>query len=84
MSHQKKSNKKTDFRGYSAIGLDNCKNKINLGAVLRASKCYQAGLVAISGNRIPKKKFWGRADTEKAFRHLPLLWTENLKEAADE
>ena len=66
-------------RGYAAIGLHNCKNKINLGSVLRASKCYNANFVAIAGNRIPKK-YWVATDTEKAYLDLPLMWIDNLKD----
>lgn len=35
-----------------AIGLDNIKNSINLGAVIRACACFNANMVITSGKRI--------------------------------
>lgn len=63
-------------RGYAAIGLDNPKNNINVGAVLRAAGVYGAAFVATTGAR------YGRAptDTIKAYRHLPLLQPKELRD----
>lgn len=63
-------------RGFAAIGLHQPKNSINVGSVLRAAMCYDAAMVATSGHR------YGRAstDTMKAYRHVPLVQTDNLRD----
>ena len=68
-------------RGYSAIGLVNPKNSINVGSVLRAAGCYGASLVVVSGKR--PSRYLGRipTDTQKAWRHMPLQAVEDLQEA---
>lgn len=63
-------------RGYSAIGLHMPKDKQNLGSVLRAAGCYNASLVAYTGNRYQGSL----TDTMKAYRHIPLLHPDNLKD----
>ena len=62
------------MRGYACIGLDNPKNSINVGAVLRAAGIFGAALVAYSGMRYSPAP----TDTMKAVRHLPLLQTNDL------
>jgi tRNA(Leu) C34 or U34 (ribose-2'-O)-methylase TrmL len=62
------------MRGYAAIGLDNPKNNINVGAALRAAGVYGAAFVAASGHRVSSAK----TDTMKAFRHLPLLRPDDI------
>lgn len=64
-------------RGYAAIGLDNCKDGINLGSALRACGIYGASMLAISGNRCPTPD---KTDTMKAHRHMPLLRVSNLRD----
>lgn len=68
-------------RGFAAIGLVNPKNSANVGSVLRAAGCYGAAMVAISGNR--PERFMGRlaTDTQKAYRHLPVLRIEDVFDA---
>jgi len=63
-----------DERGYFGIGLDNPKNAINVGAVMRAAGIYGAAFVAASGAR------YGSSITDpmKAYRHVPLLRPEHL------
>ncbi len=61
-------------RGFAAIGLHQPKTPTNVGSVLRAAGCYGASMVAASGRR-----YRGSAtDTQKAYRHLPLLQCEDL------
>ena len=67
------------MRGYSAIGLFNPKNSINVGAVLRAAGIYGASFVAVTGERIKFKYKKAPTDTMKTYRHLPLLQIEDLK-----
>jgi len=69
------------MRGYSAIGLVNPKNSINVGSVLRAAGCYSVAMVAVCGDR--PRRYLGRipTDTQKAWRHMPLVTCENLHDA---
>jgi len=69
------------MRGYAAIGLVNPKNSLNVGSVLRAAGCYDVALVVVSGAR--PKRYLGRipTDTQKAWRHMPLVVVEDLHEA---
>lgn len=57
------------MRGFAAIGLERCKDKENLGGVLRSAQCYGASMVAVSGGRLGKYA----TDTMKAYRHIPCL-----------
>ena len=61
-------------RGYSCIGLDNPKDVHNMGAVLRAARCFGCGLVATTGQRYRR----ACTDTMAAYRHLPLLQVDDL------
>lgn len=61
-------------RGFAAIGLHQPKNHLNIGEVMRAAGCYDVGLVAICGRRFGRSS----TDTQDAWRHLPVLQTENL------
>ena len=61
-------------RGYCCIGLDNPKTAVNIGGVLRAAGCYGASAVFVSGTRYKNN----RADTQKAWRHLPFFEIENF------
>ncbi len=65
-------------RGYAAIGLAHPKNSLNVGSVLRASGCYGVSMIAVSGER--PKRFMGRipTDTQKAYRHIPLVSCDDL------
>lgn len=62
-------------RGFFAVGLDNPKTAINIGGVLRASDCYGASMVAVSGARAIRSS----ADTSKAYRRIPLLRVDDLR-----
>lgn len=64
-------------RGYACIGLDNPKNSVNVGSVLRAAGIYKASHVYIRGQR-----YKGSAtDTMKHHRHLPLINVDDLHSA---
>lgn len=67
-------------RGFASIGLDNPKSPLNVGSVLRAAGCYHAAMVAIGGPR--PKRYMRRmiTDTQKAYRHIPVLCGENLRD----
>lgn len=63
-------------RGFICIGLENPKFDLNVGHVLRAAGCYDVDLIAVSGMRYHHS----RTDTQKAFRHIPLISCTNLKD----
>lgn len=66
-------------RGFAAIGCDNPKTPANMGSVLRAAGCYGASMVAFAGPRPARLKINKCVtDTQKAFRHIPTLWPEDL------
>jgi tRNA(Leu) C34 or U34 (ribose-2'-O)-methylase TrmL len=67
------------MRGYAAIGLDNPKNGINVGSVLRAAGCYGASLVAVSGPRPNYYLHRMATDTQKVHRHIPVQKVEDLQ-----
>ena len=66
----------TNMHGYACIGLDNPKNIINVEGVLRACGNYNAAMLAISGSRYKKQS----TDTMKAYRRIPLLQVNDLKD----
>lgn len=66
------------MRGYAAIGLDNPKSSLNVGSVFRAAGCYGASLVALGG---PRPKMYLNSiptDTQKAWRHMPVVTGDEL------
>ena len=63
-------------RGFAAIGLHHPKTVENVGGVLRAAGCYGAALVAVSGMRYKASAL----DTMKAWRHMPLLQCDDLRD----
>lgn len=65
------------MRGFSAIGLDRCKDPANLGGVLRAAGCYDASLVVLGGGRMGRYA----SDTMRAYKHIPCLETESVMDA---
>lgn len=65
------------MRGYAAIALDRCKDRANLGGVLRAAGCFEASLVLVGGSRLGKYA----ADTMKAYKHLPCMEVENIMDS---
>ena len=62
------------MRGYAAVGLDNPKNSVNVGAALRAAGAYGAAFVAASGRRFGP----GPTDTMKRYKHLPFLRPDDI------
>ena len=64
--------------GYSLIGLDNPKDGINIGAVMRAASCFGAAGVFAGGSRIAAMGKIRTTDTMKAHRRLPLTIVEDV------
>lgn len=62
-------------RGYSAVGLHNCKDNLNIGSALRAVGCYGASFLAVSGSRYERS----RTDTGKIYKHTPMFHCDNLR-----
>lgn len=62
------------WRGFAAIGLDRCKDKENLGGVLRAAGCFGASLVVVGKGRMGKYA----TDTMRAYKHMPCLEVDDL------
>ena len=65
------------WRGYAAVGLHQPKFAGNIGATMRACYCYDAALVAISGQRFRKEA----PDTSCAWKHIPVLEVEDVFDA---
>lgn len=65
------------IRGYSAIGLCQPKDSINVGSALRAAYAYGAAMVATTGKRYR----FAKTDTCAAHRHMPLLQVEDVFDA---
>ncbi len=64
------------MRGYSCIGLDNPKDHLNIGSVLRAAGNFNVAMVAASGKRYSK----ACTDTMAQHKHMPFLQVESLKD----
>lgn len=65
------------MRGFTAIGLIRPKHPDNVGHIMRAAYVYNAALVAVQGERTPVTSY---IDTPKAYRHLPVLRGDSLKD----
>ena len=67
------------MRGFAAVGFHHMTKKPNFGGALRACSCYKADLMVMATNR---PLFWtgyrDRQDTSEAYRHIPLVMTDNL------
>jgi len=62
-------------RGYAIIALENVKNPINMGSVMRACDCLGATALIICNGRYRKIC----TDTMKGYRHLPVFHTTDLR-----
>lgn len=67
----------TGVRGYAAIGLYAPKTEANVGGAMRAAHCYGAALIAVQGPRFRRQP----TDPQCAWRHIPLLVCEDLRDA---
>jgi tRNA(Leu) C34 or U34 (ribose-2'-O)-methylase TrmL len=67
---------KIQQRGFCCVGLDFPKNSLNIGSALRACGIFGVDFLAVSG------KNYKRAPTDamKAYRHVPLLRVDSLKD----
>lgn len=57
-----------------SIGLYNTKNPYNFGSICRLAGCWGVNSVLIQGSRFQKTS----ADTQKFFRHYPVIHVESL------
>lgn len=69
------------MRGYTSIGLHNCKDPANVGGVLRATGCYGADMVVLGGERASIALSHLKTDTRKTYRHIPTLMPSHVLEA---
>lgn len=58
-------------RGYFGVHLTNPRDPTNVGSALRACGCFGAAFLSYSGKRYRRHA----ADTQKAYRHMPLFHT---------
>jgi len=63
--------------GYACIGLHHPKNRINVGAALRAAGCFDAALVVTSGKRYTQSI----TDVSVAHKRIPLLQVSSVIES---
>ncbi len=68
--------RKQRSNGYSAIGLYNPKNPLNIGGALRAASCFDVSMVAVCGHRYKAQS----TDTASTHLHIPVLQVEDLHE----
>lgn len=64
-------------RGYCAVALMDPKTEMNMGSALRACGIYGAAMMVVQGTRFKRCA----TDTMKAWRHLPVIETDNLRES---
>lgn len=62
-------------RGYVCLALENVKNVLNVGSVLRAAGCFGAAMVVTSGRRYARTP----TDTQKDYRRIPLVQCDDLR-----
>lgn len=67
-------------RGFAVVALDNPKFPENIGAALRACGCYSVDMFILGGKRPNSSSKLGRlkTDTQKAWRHIPCIITDDL------
>lgn len=63
--------------GFAVVALHQPKIEVNVGHVMRGAHCFGAAMVVISGGRYKQQL----TDTTKAFRSIPVVHTENLRES---
>ena len=66
-----------------SVGLTNPKSPTNVGAVMRASGCYQVDSVFYTGNRYNRAKQYN-TDTMNAFETIPFTHVDDLIDCATE
>lgn len=64
------------MRGYFGIGVENLKNKENLGTLWRSAINLGADFIFVIGRRYQHQS----SDTVKAFRHIPLFQYESIED----
>ncbi len=66
----------SELRGYAIIGLQEPSKKVNIGHALRAAGALNARMIVIAN-----AKYDGTiTDTSKAYRHIPLINTNDMRE----
>lgn len=63
------------MRGYFGIGVENLKNKVNLGTLWRSAYCLGANFIFVIGKRYQRQS----SDVLKTYRHIPLYQYKDKK-----
>lgn len=63
-------------RGFASVGLVSPKDVDNVGAILRASYCFDVKMIGIEGDRTRMRS---PLDTPKAWRHIPVIRHDDIK-----
>jgi len=63
-------------RGYFGIGIENTKNKANIGTLWRSAHGFGAAFIFVIGRRYKKQV----SDTIKATRHIPMYHYDTFKD----
>jgi tRNA G18 (ribose-2'-O)-methylase SpoU len=64
------------MRGYFGIGIENSKNKINIGTLWRSAYSFHASFMFVVGERYKQQA----SDTTKTFKHIPLYEYKTFNE----
>jgi tRNA G18 (ribose-2'-O)-methylase SpoU len=72
----KLSNEVGAMRGYFGIGIENTKNKANIGTLYRSALAFGADYIFTVGKRYEEQC----SDTAKAWRHIPLFHFRELED----
>lgn len=65
------------MRGFAVVALEQPKDAINVGTAMRAVGCYEAAMLVTGGARFGAAS----SDTQKAYRHIPLVRAANVFDA---
>jgi len=74
-------------RGYSVVALENPRNSINVGQILRGAFCFRANYVVVAGRMWAEDEEFQDpemplpADTPKAWRHVPLIYKDSIQDS---
>ncbi len=71
-------------RGFSCVALESPTDQVNVGHALRASLCFRAGMVILSQAPDDLNVRRLKTDPGKAYRHVPVVHTQDLFSAIPE
>ena len=71
-------------RGFACVALENPTDEVNVGHTLRASLCFQARMVILSGAPEDLNVKRLKTDPGRAYKHVPIVQTDELFDAIPE